>query len=887
MKSRNSIFISAALFITCILFPSLLRSQTFEEFKKQRSQEFEQYKENETKKMEALRAQYDEYVKAREQEYGDYLKQEWEKFQAFKGVPVPQPPKPEVIPVYTPPERKPESVTKIPVILQKVPVSKEKPTARLNPLLTKIEPENFLKSDLELTFYGAKVLLDYDKALVIPAPKPVTEDGIGLYWTKACKTNFTALVNQLLQYKSLLGLNDWGYYLLVKQTASKITLPDPNSRNLLTWFLLTRSGYKAKISYAGDQTSIIIPTGQIIYGLDYLTINQENYYFLDPIGSNIINSYARDYPDATRLFDFNIEKAINLGDVTEEKTFSFNYANQPYQVKVAYNPNVISFYKDYPLVNMNVYFDAAVERHAVESLGEALIPLLKPLSEVDKVNFLLKFVQTAFQYKVDQDQFGKEKYFFPEELFYYPYSDCEDRSVLFAFLVHEFLNMKVIGLGYNGHVATAVHFSDQAGVEGSYFVFRNDKFIVADPTYINAPAGLTMPQYAGSEAEVIEISTVNYSENLSVDYRELVKNAGGFRGGNQEDLIVDESGNVFVTGYFNEGFQSGSMKLSGNPESRTAFAAKFNRYGELQWAYAPKGEAVSTGFGITCDDQQNVIVAGSFQGQLFFGGYTVTSHEGKPDVFIAKFDPQGNSVWTGQAGLDTIDQDSYLKYIAKFDRAGKHLATDLYVEDVASSENGLTTDDQGTSYLAGDLSGTTGFRVREKAFMDGGEVDFPTMIKNESDRLISQKVERNIAAVFAITSLIRSNGMMIPGQAAQQALDKYQPTFRKEFPELYAMIGKITFMKNGNGIVTLATQDHETIYYDKLKISDGTQIKITQLQDGNERLDILTGIKVGKMVIWFTLNYIQMDRTTGNLLFDYDTNHSQLNMNLKEDIIGD
>jgi hypothetical protein len=43
---------------------------------------------------------------------------------------------------------------------------------------------------------------------------------------------------------------------------------------------------------------------------------------------------------------------------------------------------------------------------------------------------------------------------------------------------------------------------------------------------------------------------------------------------------------------------------------------------------------------------------------------------------------------------------------------------------------------------------------------------------------------------------------------------------------------------------------------------------------------------VGKMVVWFTLNFIQMDRFTGNLLFDYDNSHMQLDMNLKEDIIG-
>jgi len=128
--------------------------------------------------------------------------------------------------------------------------------------------------------------------------------------------------------------------------------------------------------------------------------------------------------------------------------------------------------------------------------------------------------------------------------------------------------------------------------------------------------------------------------------------------------------------------------------------------------------------------------------------------------------------------------------------------------------------------------------------------------------------------------------MMIPGLAAQQTLDRYQPGFKKQFPELYAMIGKITILKNGDGIITLLTKDGETIYYDKLKISNGTQVKICQLQDGNERIDIISGIKVGKMVIWFTLNYIQMDRYTGNLLFDYDSSHMQLDMNLKTDIMG-
>ena len=46
-----------------------------------------------------------------------------------------------------------------------------------------------------------------------------------------------------------------------------------------------------------------------------------------------------------------------------------------------------------------------------------------------------------------------------DEPLFYPYSDCEDHSVLFAYLVRELPGLEVIGLDYPGHVATAVRFS--------------------------------------------------------------------------------------------------------------------------------------------------------------------------------------------------------------------------------------------------------------------------------------------------------------------------------------------------------------------------------------------------------------------------------------------
>ena len=67
-------------------------------------------------------------------------------------------------------------------------------------------------------------------------------------------------------------------------------------------------------------------------------------------------------------------------------------------------------------------------------------------------------MQTAFDYKTDGDQFGYEKPFFVDELFYYPYSDCEDRAVLYSYLVRTLMGLDVVLLEYPNHMATAVLF---------------------------------------------------------------------------------------------------------------------------------------------------------------------------------------------------------------------------------------------------------------------------------------------------------------------------------------------------------------------------------------------------------------------------------------------
>jgi hypothetical protein len=117
------------------------------------------------------------------------------------------------------------------------------------------------------------------------------------------------------------------------------------------------------------------------------------------------------------------------------------------------------------------------------------------------VNFLLRFVQTAFEYKTDEEQFGREKPFFPDETIYYPYSDCEDRAILFSYLVRSLLHLDVVGLYYPNHIATAVRFSKKN--DGDAIEYQGKLLTICDPTYMNADIGMCMPQFKNVQPKVI------------------------------------------------------------------------------------------------------------------------------------------------------------------------------------------------------------------------------------------------------------------------------------------------------------------------------------------------------------------------------------------------
>ena len=124
-------------------------------------------------------------------------------------------------------------------------------------------------------------------------------------------------------------------------------------------------------------------------------------------------------------------------------------------------------------------------------------------SESEIANRILNLVQTAFKYATDEEQFGYERPLFGDETIFYPSSDCEDRAILFSVLVHELMGLDVVLLHYPGHLATAVRF--KSDVKGDYLTVDGTKYVVCDPTYINARVGEAMPQFKEEKCTVVRI----------------------------------------------------------------------------------------------------------------------------------------------------------------------------------------------------------------------------------------------------------------------------------------------------------------------------------------------------------------------------------------------
>ena len=391
------------------------------------------------------------------------------------------------------PNAQPTAPTTKPVVVPVTPPA-VKPSAPTGELFT-------ASSDKQMVnFCGQKVYVDKSLKGVCSIGN-MRENAIADAYEAMCKADYKALVDDCRKVKKELNLNDWGIFLFVRE-ASKTLCTDENAAVVMQQFLLNELGYKSKMTRRADRNQMLlfVAADCQVYGHPYFTKDGLNYYNLTSNESCQFYMCQEDSPKAKSKLNMQVNHApaLNAGMVNSvHKNRSGSVA-----VSVDVPKSLMEFYGSMPQCDYSVYVNAEVNPSVANKVLSTLAPLVNGKSEAEAANLLINFVQTGFQYATDQEQFGYEKPFFVEELFYYPYCDCEDRSVLYSYLVRNLLKLDVVLLDYPNHIATAVCFNEN--VSGDFVTVGGKKYVVCDPTYIGASIGKAMPQFKNVAAKVLK-----------------------------------------------------------------------------------------------------------------------------------------------------------------------------------------------------------------------------------------------------------------------------------------------------------------------------------------------------------------------------------------------
>ncbi|WP_278863774.1 hypothetical protein [Leyella stercorea] len=391
------------------------------------------------------------------------------------------------------PNAQPAAPTTKPVVVPVTPPA-VKPSAPTGELFT-------ASSDKQMVnFCGQKVYVDKSLKGVCSIGN-MRENAIADAYEAMCKADYKALVDDCRKVKKELNLNDWGIFLFVRE-ASKTLCTDENAAVVMQQFLLNELGYKSKMARRADRNQMLlfVAADCQVYGHPYFTKDGLNYYNLTSNESCQFYMCQEDSPKAKSKLNMQVNHApaLNAGMVNSvHKNRSGSVA-----VSVDVPKSLMEFYNSMPQCDYSVYVNAEVNPSVASKVLSTLAPLVNGKGEAEAANLLINFVQTGFQYATDQEQFGYEKPFFVEELFYYPYCDCEDRSVLYSYLVRNLLKLDVVLLDYPNHIATAVCFNEN--VSGDFVTVGGKKYVVCDPTYIGASIGKAMPQFKNVAAKVLK-----------------------------------------------------------------------------------------------------------------------------------------------------------------------------------------------------------------------------------------------------------------------------------------------------------------------------------------------------------------------------------------------
>lgn len=378
---------------------------------------------------------------------------------------------------------------------------------------------SFANDYMEFTVFGTvcKVRIGNDCKFQLANLEPRTLANAIERYTEA---QFENLLYDCLQERKNHNFSDWAYFQMLKVLTDKFYGPNSNVGMLTRAFLYSQSGYKMRLAHDGKSLYMLACTRHFIYNKPFYTLDGEWYFLLDGKEAESLRICDAKFAKESSLsLQISAEQYLTLNP-TMKRTLR-SKKNPDFVVTISSNKNYIDFFDTYPSSTLDnnymtrwaMYAETPLEKGIRDQLYSQMRPLLQGLSQLDAVQQLLWWTQGSIDmegtikdadclmYRYDEDVWGTDRAFFAEETLFYPYNDCEDRSILLSHLVRDLVGLDVVLVHYPGHLAMAVNFTENVG--GDYIELNGQKFVVCDPTYIGARVGETMPMVQGLNTTVI------------------------------------------------------------------------------------------------------------------------------------------------------------------------------------------------------------------------------------------------------------------------------------------------------------------------------------------------------------------------------------------------
>jgi hypothetical protein len=152
---------------------------------------------------------------------------------------------------------------------------------------------------------------------------------------------------------------------------------------------------------------------------------------------------------------------------------------------------------------------------------------------------------------------------------------------------------------------------------------------------------------------------------------------------------VDSSGNVYVSGSYKES-KTSIPHRAGKREIGDMFLVKYDPDGNIIWKRGVEGTELILGVFVAVDPTGNAYVTGRFETPtVTFGQYTLTN-TGHTDIFFVKYDSSGNVIWAKSAGGTNHDAGTSIALDGSGNAflAGTFSSSTILFDSVTLSTNG-------------------------------------------------------------------------------------------------------------------------------------------------------------------------------------------------------